>query len=82
MDHGADIYSDITFFAAAGAGSRIWENVKARTGKMDFKIIYIDHERNPVDAAADGGIFRTVLSVWNAYFYRIPYDGGVDRVCD
>ena len=82
MDHGADIYSDITFFAAAGAGSRIWENVKARTGQMDFKIIYINHERNPADAAAYGGILRTILFVWNAHFNRISYDGGIDWVCN
>lgn len=82
MDLGGDIYSDLTFFTAAGAGSRIRENVEDRTGKMDFKIIYIDHERNPADAAAYGGIFRTVLSVRNAHFHRIPYDSGIDRVCD
>ena len=82
MDHGADIYSDITFFAATWTGSCIWENVKDRTGQMDIEIIHIDYERNPADASADGGVFRTILSLWNAHFHRIPYDCGADRFCN
>ena len=74
VDFGRDIYSDITFFTAAWTGGRIRENVEDCTGQMDIKIIYIDYERNPADASVDGSVFRTILSVWNAHFHRIPYD--------
>ena len=82
MDLSRNIYSDLTFFAAIGTGGRIWQNVEDRTGQMDFKIIHINHERNPADAAAYGGILRTILFVWNAHFNRISYDGGIDWVCN
>ena len=82
MDFGRDIYSDITFFTAAWTGGRIRENVEDCTGQMDMKILYIDYERNPADASVDGSVFRTILSVWNAHFHRIPYDCGADRFCN
>ena len=45
--------------------------------------LYISiYERNPADASVDGSVFRTILSVWNAHFHRIPYDCGADRFCN
>ncbi len=82
MGLGRDIYSDITFFTAAWTGGCIRENVEDCTGQMDIKIIHIDYERNPADASVDGSVFRTILSVWNAHFHRIPYDCGADRFCN
>ena len=82
VDLGRDIYSDITFFTAAWTGGCIRENVEDCTGQMDIKIIHIDYERNPADASVDGSVFRTILSVWNAHFHRIPYDCGADRFCN
>ena len=75
-------YSDITFFTAAWTSGCIRENVEDCTGQMDIKIIHIDYERNPADASVDGSVFRTILSVWNAHFHRIPYDCGADRFCN
>ena len=48
MGLGRDIYSDITFFAAAWTGGCIRENVEDCTGQMDIKIIHIDYEGNPL----------------------------------
>ena len=70
------------FFTAAWTGGCIRENVEDCTGQMDIKIIHIDYERNPADASVDGSVFRTILSVWNAHFHRIPYDCGADRFCN
>lgn len=56
--------------------------VEDRTGQMDFKIIHINYERNTADVAAYGGVFRTLLSVWNANFHRISYDSSTDWFCN
>ena len=77
-----DIYPDITLFAASWTSSCIWQNVEDRTGQMDFKIIHINYERNTADVAAYGGVFRTLLSVWNANFHRISYDSSTDWFCN
>ena len=82
MDFGRDIYPDITLFAASWTSSCIWQNVEDRTGQMDFKIIHINYERNTADVAAYGGVFRTLLSVWNANFHRISYDSSTDWFCN
>ena len=58
----------LLLFAASWTSSCIWQNVEDRTGQMDFKIIHINYERNTADVAAYGGVFRTLLSVWNAKF--------------
>ena len=31
----------------------------------DYKNIYFNHAGHAADAAADGGLFRTILSVWS-----------------
>lgn len=72
----------LLFFTAAWTSGCIRENVEDCTGQMDIKIIHIDYERNPADASVDGSVFRTILSVWNAHFHRIPYDCGADRFCN
>ena len=46
------------------------------------KIIHINYERNTADVAAYGGVFRTLLSVWNANFHRISYDSSTDWFCN
>ncbi len=38
------------------------------------KLYVLNYERNTADVAAYGGVFRTLLSVWNANFHRISYD--------
>ena len=40
------------------------------------------YERNTADVAAYGGVFRTLLSVWNANFHRISYDSSTDWFCN
>ncbi len=82
VDFGRDIYPDITFFAASWTGSCIRQNVEDRTGQMDFKIIHIHYAWNSADASASGGVFRTILLIWNANFHRISYDSSTDWFCN
>ena len=72
----------LVFFPAARFDTVIRKNVQNRRAPFPDEDLHIDYERNPADASVDGSVFRTILSVWNAHFHRIPYDCGADRFCD
>ena len=56
--------------------------VRCNISGVPLKIIHINYERNTADVAAYGGVFRTLLSVWNANFHRISYDSSTDWFCN
>ena len=56
--------------------SKLYISIMAHQGD------HLGRPRNPADASVDGSVFRTILSVWNAHFHRIPYDCGADWFCD
>lgn len=58
-----DFCSDTVVFSSAWISSGIWKNVKKWIDTDNYKDLHFYHARNSADAAADGGIFWTVLSV-------------------
>lgn len=56
-------FCDAYFFPASGTFHILWQDVEKSCNQNHCKILYFSHEGNASDAAADGGLFRSVLSV-------------------
>ena len=71
----------LLFFPATWYGHSVWTNVKKTYCSGDYKNLYFNHARHTADAAADGCLFRTVLSVRDQNFTVLPKHCGGDRFC-
>ena len=65
-----DFRDHTAFFPATWYGHSVWTNVKKTYCSGDYKNLYFNHARHTADAAADGCLFRTVLSVRDQNFDR------------
>ena len=69
-----DFCSDITFFTSAGTSDLLWQNVQESGDTWNCVCLHISYAWNPVNAAIDGCVFRTILYFWNPYFHGIQPD--------
>lgn len=76
-----DFRDHTAFFPATRYGHSVWTNVKKTYCSGDYKNLYFNHARHTADAAADGCLFRTVLSVRDQNFTVLPKHCGGDRFC-
>ena len=75
-----DFCSDITFFTSAGTSDLLWQNVQESGDTWNCVCLHISYAWNPVNAAIDGCVFRTILYFWNPYFHGIQPDRCVYRI--
>ena len=68
---------DTDFFASAGTADLLWQNGKESGDSRDCICLHISYERNTVNAAVNGCIFRTVFYFWNPYFNGVQSDRGI-----
>ena len=60
-------FYDADLFSASGDARIFRKGEQDQADQLDREDLYFDHARNPVDAAASGVVFRTVLSVADEY---------------
>lgn len=72
-----DFCGDTDFFASAGTADLLWQNGKESGDSRDCICLHISYERNTVNAAVNGCIFRTVFYFWNPYFNGVQSDRGI-----
>ena len=62
-----DLFIDADLFSASGDARIFRKGEQDQADQLDREDLYLDYARNPVDAAASGVVFRTVLSVADEY---------------
>ena len=64
----------LLFFTSAGTSDLLWQNVQESGDTWNCVCLHISYAWNPVNAAIDGCVFRTILYFWNPYFHGIQPD--------
>ena len=66
------IFCNLAVFSAAGTSDLLLaEMFQKQSDPYHCIRLHIHHERNAADAAADGGIFRSVFYLRDPYFHGI-----------
>ena len=60
-----DLCDHTDFFPAAWDDRSLWTDVQKWLDPGNCKGVHISNEGNAADASADGGVFRTLLFVWD-----------------
>lgn len=69
-----EIFVVTLLFTSAGTSDLLWQNVQESGDTWNCVCLHISYAWNPVNAAIDGCVFRTILYFWNPYFHGIQPD--------